>query len=159
MNGLANIYSWRSDKQEEVDFVVKHGLKVERLIQVCYDAGDLKTKQREVKALLKAGEELKCRDLSILTDDYEAEETKSWFGIKGIIKFIPPSMEMVINFSKIILLKTNCLSIRIPLLFPRVSAVAVPPLLPESRFLLLCKHHPPHPFGALVCIFFRNNEP
>jgi predicted AAA+ superfamily ATPase len=89
MNGLVNIYFWRSDKQEEVDFVVKQGLKVERLIQVCYDAGDIKTKEREVKALLKAGEELKCRNLFILTDDYEAEETKSWFGIKGKIKFIP----------------------------------------------------------------------
>ena len=89
MNGLANIYFWRSDKQEEVDFVVKKGLKVEGLIQVCYDAGDIKTKEREAKALLKAGEELKCRNLIILTDDYEAEETKSWFGIKGIIKFIP----------------------------------------------------------------------
>lgn len=89
MNGLANIYFWRSDKQEEVDFVVKQGLKVERLIQVCYDAGEIKTKEREVKALLKAGEELKCKNLFILTDDYEAEETKSWFGIKGIIKFIP----------------------------------------------------------------------
>jgi len=89
MNGLVNIYFWRSDKQEEVDFVVKQGLKIERLIQVCYDAGDIKTKEREVKALLKAGEELKCRNLFILTDDYEAEETKSWFGIKGKIKFIP----------------------------------------------------------------------
>ncbi len=89
MNGIANIYYWKSDQQEEVDFVVKKGVKVDRLIQVCYDTGDIKTKNREVRALLKAGIELGCDSLFIITEDYEEEEIASWFGIKGKIRFVP----------------------------------------------------------------------
>jgi len=79
------IYYWRSDQQEEVDFVIKHGLKVVQLIQVSYNIDNINTKERETKALVKAGDELKCDDLIIITWDYEAqEETK---GKK--IKYIP----------------------------------------------------------------------
>ena len=89
MNGEANIYYWKSRAHEEVDFVVKQGLKVKQLIQVCYDIGNIKTKEREIRALLKAGSELNCRNLLIITENYEAEEQVTWFGIKGKIKFIP----------------------------------------------------------------------
>ena len=34
MNGTANIYYWKNPQQEEVDFVVRQGLKVKQLIQV-----------------------------------------------------------------------------------------------------------------------------
>ncbi len=54
MDGIANIYYWKSDQHEEVDFVVKQGVKVDRLIQVCYDTENIKTKNREVRALLRA---------------------------------------------------------------------------------------------------------
>jgi hypothetical protein len=69
--------------------VVREGLKVTRLIQVCREPSDPKTRRREVRALLKAGAELKCQDLAILTADTEAEEALSWFGHRGTIKFMP----------------------------------------------------------------------
>ena len=78
------IFYWRSQRKEEVDFVLKHGLKVEQLIQVCYDVNDYDTKKRETKALLKASKELKCNNLVVITEDYEAVEE-----INGkMIKFI-----------------------------------------------------------------------
>jgi len=89
MNGAVNIYYWKSKAQEEVDFVVKSSLKVNQLIQVCYDIDDIKTKEREIKALIKAGKEFNCKNLLVITADYEAEEKVSWFGDKGNIKFIP----------------------------------------------------------------------
>ena len=89
MNGFANIYYWKSMQQEEVDFVVKQGLNVKQLIQVCYDLDDIKIKKREIKALIKAGKEFNCRDLLIITANYEAEEQVTWFGSKGKIKFTP----------------------------------------------------------------------
>ncbi|OYD15768.1 hypothetical protein CH333_05020 [candidate division WOR-3 bacterium JGI_Cruoil_03_44_89] len=68
------IYYWRDYEQREVDFVVKEGLDVTRLIQVCYNIEDPKVNKREVKALLKASSELRCQDLLIITKDYEAVE-------------------------------------------------------------------------------------
>jgi len=68
------LYYWQSQQKEEVDFVLKHGLKVKQLIQVCYDINDYDTKKRETKALLKASKELKCDNLFVITEDYEAVE-------------------------------------------------------------------------------------
>ena len=84
-----NIFYWESEKKEEVDFVIKKNLKVSQLIQVCYDILDLETKKREVKSLLKASKELKCKNLLIVNSDYENEKTEEWFGIKRKIKYIP----------------------------------------------------------------------
>lgn len=79
------VYYWKNIKHEEVDFVIKQGLKVRQLIQVCYDISDLETKERELKALVKASKELKCSNLLIITEDKEGEEK-----IKGKkIKYIP----------------------------------------------------------------------
>ena len=47
------------------------------------------TKNREIRALLKASKELKCKDLIVITSHKEAEEEIEWFGIKRKIKFIP----------------------------------------------------------------------
>jgi len=82
---LSEIYYWQDIYQNEVDFVVKEGRNINELIQVCYDTGNYDTKKREVSALLKSGKELKCRKLTIITDDYEALESAG--GRK--IKFIP----------------------------------------------------------------------
>lgn len=71
--------------QKEVDFVLKEGGKIARLIQVCYDIDDFNTKERELSALAKAGEELKCSDLLVITYDYERVEK-----YKGReLKFVP----------------------------------------------------------------------
>lgn len=82
-------YYWKNQQQEEVDFVIKEGLKVKQLIQVCFDVNSLETKNRETRALIKAGKELKCNNLLIITEDTEKEEKEEWFGDKAIIKFIP----------------------------------------------------------------------
>lgn len=89
MNGIANVYYWKSEQQEEVDFVVKQGIIIKQLIQVCHDPGNIKTKEREVRALLKASKELGCKNLFVLTEDYEGEEETSWFGIREKVKFMP----------------------------------------------------------------------
>jgi len=81
----SEIYYWQDIYQNEVDFVVEEGKNIKELIQVCYDAGNYDTKKREVSALLKSGKELKCRKLTVITDDYEALESSD--GRK--IKFIP----------------------------------------------------------------------
>lgn len=89
MNRVMDIYYWKNPQQEEVDFVIKQGRRITQMIQVCYNTDDVKTKEREVRALVKAGKELKCKNLLVITWDYEAEEKISWFGIKRKIKFIP----------------------------------------------------------------------
>ena len=81
----SEIYYWQDIYQNEVDFAVKEGRNIKELIQVCYDTGNYDTKKREVSALLKSGKELKCRKLTVITDDYEALESAD--GRK--IKFIP----------------------------------------------------------------------
>ena len=79
------IYYYKSPEGKEVDFVVKEGLKLKELIQVCYDIEDIDTRERELKSLIKASKELKSEDLLVITWDYEAEEE-----FKGErIKFVP----------------------------------------------------------------------
>ncbi len=79
------IFYWQDRKGKEVDFVVKEGLKIRKLIQVSYDLGDLETKQRETRSLIKAGKELQCDDLMVINQDFEGEEEVE----KRKIKFIP----------------------------------------------------------------------
>ncbi|MBU4086399.1 MAG: DUF4143 domain-containing protein, partial [Nanoarchaeota archaeon] len=82
-------YYWKNTEKEEVDFVIKEGIKLRQLIQVCYDISDIDTKKREIKALLKASNDLKCNNLLVITSDKDEEEEHEWFGIKRKIKFIP----------------------------------------------------------------------
>lgn len=89
IDGKINLYYWKNPQQEEVDFVVKEGIKIKQLIQVCYNLEQTETKNREIRALLKAGRELKCKNLLVITSDKEGEENVEWFGIKGRIKYIP----------------------------------------------------------------------
>ena len=87
--GNFKLYYWRNAQNEEVDFVIYKNRKVNQLIQVCSDMTKQKVRERENRALLKAAAELKCKNLLVLTADYEAVEKISWFGIKGKIKFVP----------------------------------------------------------------------
>ena len=38
---------------------------------------------------MKASVELKCKDLLILTDSTKEQETISWFGAEGTIRYLP----------------------------------------------------------------------
>jgi len=73
-NPLMNIFYWQDYQKREIDFVVTKGKDVRSLIQVCADINDFKTKERETASLIKASKELKCKDLIVITIDYEKEE-------------------------------------------------------------------------------------
>lgn len=80
-----DVFYYKTSNGKEVDFLLKRGRKTKQLIQVCYDLEGLNTKEREVKALFKASQELKCANLLIITWDKEGKEK-----IKGkTIQFIP----------------------------------------------------------------------
>ncbi|VVB84272.1 AAA domain protein [uncultured archaeon] len=68
-----DFFYWKDYQQNEVDFVVKQGLGVTQLIQVTYADDSAGIEKREINALLKAGSELNCTDLLIITWDYEGE--------------------------------------------------------------------------------------
>src|SRR3989344_3107137 len=79
------VYYWRDHQQNEVDFVLKVNKIIGALIQVSYITTKEEIKEREIKALLRAARELKCRNLLVITWDYSSEEK-----IEGEkIKFIP----------------------------------------------------------------------
>ncbi|MCK4730529.1 MAG: ATP-binding protein [Candidatus Aenigmarchaeota archaeon] len=73
-NPSFEFYYWKDYQQREVDFVVKEGLKVKQLIQVCFDINNRETKEREIKALLKGIKEFKLKEGLIITEDLEKEE-------------------------------------------------------------------------------------
>ncbi len=77
--------SYYLGENREVDFVVSEGQRVKELIQVCYDPTEVETKKREIKGLIHASKELKCKELKIITWDYEGEENVD--GKK--IKYVP----------------------------------------------------------------------
>lgn len=79
-----NVFYYKTKGKKEVDFVLRKGARVERLIQVCY-LDRMEPKERETKALIEASRELKCRHLLVITWDKESEER-----VRGEkIEFIP----------------------------------------------------------------------
>ena len=83
------LYYWRNPQGEEVDFMVRRGTQIVELIQACYSLEREKTRNREIRALLKAGKEFGCKKLTILTLREDKEEMHEWFGIKGVITYKP----------------------------------------------------------------------
>ncbi len=72
-NPWLEIYYYRDYQQREVDFVLKRGLAVEQLIQVTYASDRAGIGKRETEALLKVSSEFRCKNLTIITWDYEGE--------------------------------------------------------------------------------------
>jgi uncharacterized protein len=70
---LMEIYYWKDYQQHEIDFVVKERLEINQLIQVTYSSSKDEIEKREIRALLKASELLNCKNLLIITWDYEDE--------------------------------------------------------------------------------------
>jgi len=83
-NPNLEFYYWKHNGSE-VDFVIKEGLKVKNLIQVCWRINDFEVKKRELKPLLTAMEKLKLKKGIIVTGDYENAEKVN----NKIIKYIP----------------------------------------------------------------------
>jgi len=67
------IFYWKDHQQREVDFVLKDGMNVKKLIQTTYASSRDEIEKRETEALVRASDELKCKDLLVITWDYEDE--------------------------------------------------------------------------------------
>lgn len=83
------LYFWKSEQGEEVDFVLKADRSVRELIQVCWRMDEEKVRDREFRALVKAGQALRCGELRVLTAGEQGEETVSWYGAKGTVQIMP----------------------------------------------------------------------
>ncbi len=88
-NPNMELFYFRDSYGHEVDFVIKEGPKINELIQVTYASDWDEIDNREIRSLLKIGDMLRCKEMKIITWDYEDEKELSWFGKKGKIKFIP----------------------------------------------------------------------
>lgn len=75
------MFYYRSRNNKEVDFVLRNGTHIDRLVQVCYDMSSPKTEKREVDSLTECAEELKCSNLVIVTNDEERTIEKDGFKI------------------------------------------------------------------------------
>ncbi len=65
-----DLFYYKSN-DSEVDFIIKEGLKMKQLIQVTYASSKDEIDKREINALVKAGDELRCKNLLAITRDYE----------------------------------------------------------------------------------------
>ena len=73
-----SLFYYRTSNDKEVDFVTRDGRKVTALIQVSYDISKHKTRERELDALVRASEELKCDNLMLIT--WNVDETVGYKG-------------------------------------------------------------------------------
>jgi hypothetical protein len=65
---------WKGASGREVDFVVREGPRVRRLVQACHSLSEKSTKRRELAGLEAARRALKCNDLTIVTREEEGRE-------------------------------------------------------------------------------------
>lgn len=71
---VMELFYWKDQQHREVDFVVREGIKVRQLIQVTFAADRVGIAKREINALVKAGDELGCSELLVITWEYEGED-------------------------------------------------------------------------------------
>ena len=76
------LYYYKTNSYE-VDFLVKTSNGIE-LIQVAYDVSDFNTKNREIRALVKASDQLNTNKLMIINWDYDGVEIHSGKEIKFV---------------------------------------------------------------------------
>jgi predicted AAA+ superfamily ATPase len=85
MNNIVEVFYWKDYQGREVDFVLKEGTKIKRLIQVTYASSMENIEKREITSLIKGSEKFKCENLLVITWEYEAKEK---IGDKDI-SFVP----------------------------------------------------------------------
>ncbi len=69
-----DLFYHKNADNTEIDFVARDNRRISRLYQCVYDVSGIGVKNREEKSLLKASNELDCKDLTILTRDYDADK-------------------------------------------------------------------------------------
>jgi predicted AAA+ superfamily ATPase len=89
ISGRISLFYWKSPQNEEVDFVVKEGLRITRLIQVCSDISNPKTLKREMRALIKSSQALHCDELLLLNDRIDRTEMFKWQDAERPIRLMP----------------------------------------------------------------------
>ena len=78
------LFYYRSRNDKETDFVLRNGTHIEGLIQVCYDISNKKTEKREISTLIECAEELKCKNLMIITNQEEKVIAKDSYMIRVV---------------------------------------------------------------------------
>jgi len=68
-----DIFYWRNSAGREVDFILREGMVTKQLIQAVYASNRSEIEEREINSLLKASGLFKCKNLLVITWDYEAE--------------------------------------------------------------------------------------
>lgn len=76
------LFYYKTRNNREIDFVLKKGVEILELVQVCYESINSSVEDREVKALTEASGELKVNTLTVLTWDEEREVEKDGKTIK-----------------------------------------------------------------------------
>ena len=78
------LFYYRSRNDKEVDFVLREGTHIVRLVQVCYDMGSPKTEKREADSIVECAGELTCNDLVIVTYNEKRIIEKDGYKIKVV---------------------------------------------------------------------------
>lgn len=74
LNPLLEIYYWKDYQNHEIDFIIKQGPKVVKLIQVTHVSSIHDLDKRELRSLKKGSELFGCDDLTVITWDLEGEQ-------------------------------------------------------------------------------------
>jgi predicted AAA+ superfamily ATPase len=81
------VFYYKDEKNNEVDFVLLEDQKVKGLYQVCFDLSDFETQEREIKSLLKAGKKLNCQNLNVITSK-KIEKVDERVKVMGMLEFL-----------------------------------------------------------------------
>lgn len=65
------VYYYKTENNLEIDFLIKKGSKIKDLIQVSFDIENPKTRDRELRALKRAMQELKIKQATLITMHHE----------------------------------------------------------------------------------------
>lgn len=79
------LFYYKTRNNKEIDFLIKQSTAVKELVQVCYDISQSEVREREIKALIEAKEELHAEKLTILTWDEKRQINRNG----NEIDFIP----------------------------------------------------------------------
>lgn len=78
------LFYYRSRNEKEVDFVYRKGIATQGLIQVCYDMSGKGTRKREISSLIECADELRNKNLQIVTWNQDEIIEQDGYTIKVI---------------------------------------------------------------------------